>query len=160
MNALTIEALPQGLELSPAERAWDTYDYLTKHPERWNQEWYGNRMIDGHLYGCFAFHTVVRAGFTPTNPHDAHPNSFAYVSLAEATEQIDWRKVLGAVANFSGYQVEGHVMIPALAQHLLGHNVGGECSTCNEPRLFCPGNDLLALRVQITRLFGPAPVTA
>lgn len=160
MSTLTIEALPEGLELTPAERAWDTYDYLTKHPERWRQMWYGNRLADGYIYGCFAFHTVVRAGFTPVNPLDVHPNSYSYVSTAEFTEEIDRRRVFGAIANFRGYQVEGYVDVPGLAQHLLGYNVGGTCDTCWEPRLFCPGNTIEVLRSKITNLFGPAPVMA
>lgn len=160
MNTLTIEALPQGLELTPAERAWDTYDYLTRHPQLWAQNWYGNRMINGEVRGCFAHHVVARAGHTIASPHQAFPNSVMYIPMAEVVGEIDWTRIEGPTANYSGYGVGGYVLVPTLAQYLLGYNTGGRCESCYEPRLFCPGNTLERLSSTITELFGEKVVTA
>ena len=160
MNTLTIEALPEGLELTPSERAWDTFDYIKAHPQGWDQKWYGNRMMDGNVYGCFAHHVVARAGFTITNALALAPNAFQYVPAGEVTEQIEAAKLVGWFSRYPGYQVEDHILVPTLAQHLLGYRVGGGCDTCFEPRLFCPGNDLTRFYRRIEEVFGPKPVAA
>lgn len=160
MTTTKIEVLPGALELTPAERAWDTYDYLIKHPEGWNQQWYGNRMPDGAIHGCFAHHVVARAGFRMEAAHPAYPTSVMYITIDQLTEPIDMSRTIGVVSRERDYQVYGYVSVPQLAQHLLGYNVGAECPSCDEPHLFCTDNTIDVLRARIANLFGSALVAA
>ena len=157
MTTTKIEVLPGALELTPAERAWDTYDYLIKHPEGWNQSNYGAYKAGG-LEGCFAHHLVARAGFTITAAHPNYPFTPWHIPASEAAEAIKQERLVGACAMNESCSVNGFYTVAVLAQHLLDYKVGAACPCCSEPSLFCPLNSMSILHSKLVKLFSPPPV--